>query len=209
MAKQSDYPSTVKQRLTERWAHRRLGKIDHERRVCAIAETLFNLTQAIHKLDIPEMRLLMLGCAVHDVGRKVDQRLHPTIGSQMILADTSLPFTEAERRSVAYLTRYHRGAVPELGFDEILSSQENRRRLRLILAILRAADALDGRQLHAPRLVFAMSGRKISVTVYLEDDSSKARRFFKRRKKFRLFEELLGCKVDIAIRKADAVQTVA
>lgn len=209
MTKQSDYSSTVKQRLTERWVHRRLGKIDHERRVCAIAEMLFDLMQPFHKLDLPEKRLLLLGCTVHDVGRKVDRRLHPTIGAQMLLADRSLPFGDNERRSVAYLTRYHRGAVPELGFDEILSSHENRRRLRLILAILRAADALDGRQLHAPRLVFAMSERKISVTVYLEDDSSKARRFFKRRKKFRLFEELLGCKVDIAIRRAHAVHTVA
>ena len=47
------------------------------------------------------------------------------------------------------------------------------------------------------------------VTVYLEDESAKARRFFKRRKKFRLFEEVFGLKVDLKIRQAHAVQTVA
>jgi hypothetical protein len=108
-----------------------------------------------------------------------------------------------------YLTRYHRGAVPEVGFEEILTAQENRRRMRIVLAILRAADALDGRQLQAPRLVFAMLGKKLSVTVYLEEDSPKARRFFKRRKKFRLFEELLGLKVDLEIKHAHVVHTVS
>jgi hypothetical protein len=81
--------------------------------------------------------------------------------------------------------------------------------MRLVLAILRAADALDGRQLSAPRLVFALHGKKLLVTVYLEEESAKARRFFKRRKKFRLLEELLGLKVDIEIRHAHAVHTVA
>jgi exopolyphosphatase/guanosine-5'-triphosphate,3'-diphosphate pyrophosphatase len=204
-----DYPATIRKRLTERWAQRRLGKIDHERRVCDIACTLFDLTDAFHRLDGHDKRLLELSTIVHDVGRKVNEKDHPLIGSNMILADDWLPFSEGERRIVAYLTRYHRGAVPEIGFDEILTSSENRRRMRLVLAFLRAADALDGRQLQAPRLVFAMLGKRLSITVYLEEDSSKARRFFKRRKKFRLIEELLGLKVDIEVRLAHAVHTVA
>jgi exopolyphosphatase/guanosine-5'-triphosphate,3'-diphosphate pyrophosphatase len=204
-----DYPSTIKQRMAERWAQRRLGRIDHERRVCAIAGSLFDLTQAIHKLGPHERRVLELGSALHDVGRKIDDKHHPAVGARMILADNWLPLNDSDRRSVAYLTRYHRGAVPEVGFDEILSAGENRRKMRLTLALLRAADALDGRQLQAPRLVFAILGKELSVTVYLEEDSAKARRFFKRRKKFRLFEELLGLKVDLEIRYAHAVHTVA
>ena len=85
--------------------------------------------------------MLELGTILHDVGRKVDVKHHPAIGAKMILADEWLPLSESERRSVAYLTRYHRGAVPEAGFDEILTASENRRRLRLVLAMLRAADA--------------------------------------------------------------------
>jgi exopolyphosphatase/guanosine-5'-triphosphate,3'-diphosphate pyrophosphatase len=204
-----DYPATSRQRLTERWVQRRLGKIDHERRVCEIASTLYDLTQSKHKLDGTEKRLLELASVLHDVGRKIDDKRHPSVGAKMILADDWLPLNESDRRAVAYLTRYHRGAVPEIGFDEILKASENRRRMRLVLAILRAADALDGRQLNAPRLVFAMHGKNLLVTVYLEEDSPKARKFFKRRKKFRLFEELLGLKVDVEIRQAHTVQTVA
>jgi exopolyphosphatase/guanosine-5'-triphosphate,3'-diphosphate pyrophosphatase len=204
-----DYPSTIRKRLTERWTQRRLGKIDHERRVCEIATTLFDLTQPFHRLDGYEKRLLELGSIVHDVGRKVDDKNHPLVGSEMIAADTWLPLNESERRIVSYLTRYHRGAVPEVGFDEILTSSENRRRMRLVLALLRAADALDGRQHQPPRLVFALLAKKLSVTVYLEEDTAKARRFFKRRKKFRLIEELMGLKVDVEIRHAHTVHTLS
>src|SRR4051794_141054 len=200
-----DYPATIRQRMTERWAQRRLGKIDHERRVNEIALSLFELTQSFHRLDAHDKRLMELASIVHDIGRKVDVKDHPLVGSKMILADDWLPLNESERRSIAYLTRYHRGAVPEIGFDEILTASENRRRMRLILAILRAADALDGRQHQAPRLVFALLGKKLSVTIYLEEDTAKARRFFKRRKKFRLLEDLLGLKVDVEIRHAHAV----
>lgn len=200
-----DTPSTIRQRMTERWAQRRLGKIDHERRVCQIASTLFDLTHTTHRLDERDKRLLEIASILHDIGRKVDVKHHPLIGSNMVLADNWLPLSESERRGAAYLTRYHRGAVPEVGFDEILTAHENRRRMRIVLSILRAADALDGRQLQAPRLVFAMLGKKLSVTVYLEDDTPKARRFFKRRKKFRLFEELMGLKVDVEIKHAHVV----
>src|SRR4029077_20216244 len=105
-----DYTATIKQRMAERWAQRRLGRIDHERRVCAIACTLFDLTQTIHRLGPHERRVLELAAALHDVGRKIDDKHHPSVGARMILADSWLPLSDGERRSVAYLTRYHRGA---------------------------------------------------------------------------------------------------
>ena len=145
-----DYTSTVKLRMAERWVQRRLGKIDHERRVCEIACTLFDLTESRHPLEAHERRMLELASVLHDVGRKHDVKHHPAVGAKMILSDNWLPLNDSERRCAAYLTRYHRGAVPEVGFDEILTSHENRRRMRIVLAILRAADALDGRQLQAP-----------------------------------------------------------
>src|SRR3954468_17714144 len=50
----------VKQRRAERWAHRRLGKLDHERRVDQIAQAIFDLTRPMHGLGAPERRLLRL-----------------------------------------------------------------------------------------------------------------------------------------------------
>src|SRR4051812_44342406 len=201
----------VKQRRAERWAHRRLGKLDHERRVDQIAQAIFDLTRPTHGLGAPERRLLRLAAVLHDVGRKIDDKRHPSVGAKVILKDTWLPLNDSERRCVAYLTRYHRGAVPPLGFDDLLEASDPRRKMRLVLALLRASDALDGRQLAAPRIVFALrgDGRKLAVTCYLDQLTPKARRFFKRRKKFRLLEELLNLKVDVQLERADAVRAVA
>jgi len=47
------------------------------------------------------------------------------------------------------------------------------------------------------------------VTCYLENDTAKARKVYRRRKKFRLLEEELGCRVEIAIAWAEALAMVA
>src|SRR5262245_47456112 len=91
-----DYPVSPKQQSAERWAQRRLGRLDHERRVAAIASTLFDLTHARHRLGTPEKRLLFLGAALHDVGKKVNVKRHPTIGARMILSSASLPLSGTE-----------------------------------------------------------------------------------------------------------------
>ena len=99
--------------------------------------------------------------------------------------------------------------MPEVGYDEILLPSDGRKRMRLVLALLRAADALDSRQLDPPRLVFALTGRKLVITCYLDDPTPKSRRFFKRRKKFRLFEDLLDLKIELDTHHVDAMQAVA
>lgn len=192
----------------ERWVVRRLGKIGHERRVTAIATTLFDLLSESHALDASHRRLLRLSAIVHDVGRQIDDRDHPTIGAQMLLKDTTLPLTAQDRRKLAYLTRYHRGAVPEAGYDEILENGDSRKTMRCILALLRAADTLDNRNIRPPRIVVALKGRKLRVTCFIEEDCNKARRAFTRRKKFLLLEELLDCKVEVQIKLAEAVEAV-
>jgi hypothetical protein len=117
-----------------------------------------------------------------------------------------LPLSARQRRAVAYLTRYHRGAVPRAGFDEFLRRGDRRKSLLAILALLRAADALDNRQLHPPTLALALKGRKLSINCFVESDVNRARKAFRRRKKFRLLEELLDVKVEVDVQRAHTVQ---
>lgn len=203
-----DTNNLAKESLTERWAQRRLGRIGHERRVTAIASILFDLTQDLHDLAASHRRLLRLAAIVHDVGRSVEDRRHPAIGAEMIQEDATLPISNQDRRRLAYLTRYHRGAVPEVGFDGILRDGDSRKAMRRILAVLRAADTLDNRNLTPPRIIMSLRGRKLDVTCFIEDDCAKSRRAFSKRKKFRLLEDLLDCKIDIQIKLAEAVEAV-
>src|SRR5437016_13588154 len=96
-----------------------------------------------------------------------------------------------------YLTRYHRGAGPKLGFDGILKRSDGRKAMMTLLALLRAADVLDNRQLDPPRISITLKDNRITIRCFVDCEFGKARKVFKRRKKFRLLEEMLTCQVDI------------
>jgi exopolyphosphatase/pppGpp-phosphohydrolase len=150
---------------------------------------------------------------LHDVGRSVNDAEHPVEGAAMILADTKLRLTQVERRALAYLTLYHRDDVPAAGDDEVLHPDDDHGALLHLLALLRCADALDSRSLESPRLVFALCGRgralQLQVTCYVETDSKKIRRVYRRRRKFRLLEQLIGCSVTVEVSTAHALRMVA
>lgn len=200
----------------QRWVRRRLGRVDHELRVAEIAATVFDLTAPLHGLERgADARLLRLASMVHDVGRSVDDAEHPAVGAAMLLKDESLPLSAAERRALAYLTLYHRGAVPAAGDDDVLHREDDHARLLKLLALLRCADGLDSRSLESPRLVFALLGGageqspRLRVTCYLQSDTDKLRRVYQRRKKFRLLEQTLGCRVEVEVALAQALRLVA
>jgi len=204
-----DEPFCLKLHALSRWAGRHLGGIDHERRVSSIASTLFELTGSLHGLQSDDLRLLRMAAIVHDVGRAVDDELHHEHGAEMVRQDPHLPLTGGERRWLAYLTRYHRGRVPASRRDPILRAKDDHHRLRLLLALLRAADALDSRSAETPRLRFHLDGRRLRITCQLDQDTPKGRRVYSRRKKFRLLEELLNCRVEVILGRSKAMQLVA
>ena len=201
---------------TEKWVRRHLGRVDHERRVAEIAATVFDLTRPLHDLAAADSRLLRLASLVHDVGRSVDDAEHPMHGAAMLLADEALPLTASQRRALAYLTLYHRGPVPAAGDDDVLHPEDDHLRLLRVLALLRCADALDSRSRETPRLLFALAadGQRptrpvLRISCYLQSRDEKIRRVYERRKKFRLLEETMACRVDVEVARAEALRLVA
>lgn len=193
-------PASLAERIVARWALRRLGTLEHERRVLALADELFRLLRPLHDLGPFARRMLRLAALAHDVGRSVNDKRHPQVGASMLLADKRLPLNQQQRRCLAYLTRYHRGAVPKVGYDDILHDDDPRNQMRMALAFLRAADALDGRQHEAPRVRFKLRGDRLKIRCHLDDECRRARKFFSRRKKFRLLEEVLQVRVSTGVR---------
>lgn len=204
-----DARSRLQHRAVEKWVHAQLGTIRHEQRVSEIAQKLFDLTWPLHGLGRRERRLLRLAALVHDVGRASDDRTHPKQGARMILEADHLPLSRFERRALAYVTRRHRGDVPEPGCDKYLDADDDARTLLTVLALLRAADALDGRSLESPRLVFALLGKELRITCYLGSECPKAWQAYSRRKKFRLLEAQLDIRIDVRAEHARAIQMVA
>src|SRR5205814_6671718 len=132
-------------RALEKWVLAQLGTIQHELRVQEISGKLFDLTLPLHRLDSSYRRLLRMAAIVHDVGRCIDDDTHPREGARLILETQTLPLDDAQRRALAYLTRHHRGQVPEIGCDNFLKTSDDHHALAVTLGLLRAADALDSR----------------------------------------------------------------
>jgi exopolyphosphatase/pppGpp-phosphohydrolase len=196
-------------RAIARWTSEHLDTLAHEHRVFRIASTLFDLTREIHALDGPARNLLRAAAIVHDVGRSVDKADHPRIGARLVLRDRRLRVTDGDRRALTFLTLYHRDGLPEWGDEAFLTAGDDRETLRKVLALLRAADALDSRSKESPRLVFGLKKKRLKVTCYLEQPCPKTKRVYERRKKFRLLERELGCTIEVDVRSADALKLVA
>src|SRR5688500_2607061 len=79
----------------QRWVARRLGAIDHERRVADVAAGLFDLTQGLHDLSPADRQLLRLAALAHDVGRSLGRDGHAAEGARLVLSDAALPLTPA------------------------------------------------------------------------------------------------------------------
>src|SRR5580700_11724990 len=86
------------------WVSNQLGGIRHERRVAAIARSLFDITLPLHDLTRADLRLLTLAAYLHDVGRSVNDTDHPAIGARMIRREKALLLKKRQRRALAYLT---------------------------------------------------------------------------------------------------------
>jgi exopolyphosphatase/pppGpp-phosphohydrolase len=185
------------------WVRRRLGNIEHEQRVLQIAGSFFDLTRDLHGLGRKERWALSAAALIHDVGRSVDPETHEQIGAEMILTDPTLRLPVTTRRWLAYLTLYHRGSVPELGADEILRVADDRESLLTVLGLLRAADTLDSRSIQTPRLVMVRRDRRIQVSCFLHDISSRAEKAFCRPKKYRLMEQTVGCTLNVELRRGE------
>ena len=185
--------------VVHNWVRRRLGSVAHELRVSRNARMLFTLTQRWHSLDAGDCRMLLLGAMVHDVGRVAGEKRHAQNGARMVLEHAGLPLSETERRRAAYLTRYHRGKVPAAGAEAFLDHDlDDSFTMRVLLGLLRTADALDSRTLGTPQLMMtARSGgeRVVMIHGYVECDVRDAEEMYARPKKFRLLEEVLNCRV--------------
>ncbi|HXE54775.1 MAG TPA: HD domain-containing protein [Tepidisphaeraceae bacterium] len=205
---QALHSASLVQRAVEKWVAHHLGSIQHELRVKEIAGKLFDLTWPLHGRGRNTRRMLELAAVVHDVGRCIDEETHPRQGARMLLAASQLPLDDTQRRALAFLTRHHRGKEPTPD-SKYLQPGDDFDHLLLVLGFLKAADALDSRAIESPELTFALAGRRLQITCHLENDTPKARKIYTRRKKYRMLEHLLGCRVEVQIALARPLQMVA
>src|SRR6185312_2386618 len=126
----------------------------HARQVAKLSVQLFGATHPLHGLGKRALLLLERAALLHNAGMMVEVRRHHKHSFRLI-KETLLPdFTDKERHEIACIARYHRRALPSNEHQEFaVLSRSARRRVSILAALVRIADALDynhdGRVLHA------------------------------------------------------------
>ncbi len=116
----------------------------HSRQVARLAHQIFEALQPLHKLPPGLGKLLEAAAHLHDIGHFVSDTSHHK-HSHYLVVNSDLPgFTDAERRLVAILCRYHRKSMPVVRHQAYESlDADTRRAILLMVPLLRLADSLD------------------------------------------------------------------
>ena len=180
-----------------RWVACRLRSTRHERRVMHLADGIYSLLQPIHQLSPRHRRMLRIGALLHDVGRHPGSRRHHVRGARVIAKAQRLKVTPAERAFGEYAARFHRGAIPTGRDNARRFRPEHRRPMRILLAILRAADALDKRRLATPTIMLKRDGYQLVITVIAPPEHHET---LGTRRKFRMLRDELDISVKVKLR---------
>jgi exopolyphosphatase/guanosine-5'-triphosphate,3'-diphosphate pyrophosphatase len=180
---------------------RRLGfEEEHCRQDARLAVKLFDLTAGLHRLEDEYRVLLYCAGLLHDIGYVEGYWGHHKTAYRLIMKAELPGLTERERRIVANVARYHRGARPKKthkGFAAL--DTDDREVVTMLGAILRLADGLDRSHMDAVRdLDVRLDGDRLLVLTDCPWGCSSE--VWAGEKKGRFFGDVFGVRVDVRER---------
>ena len=118
--------------------------VHHAQRVAALSCQLFDRLYEIHRLDHRFRLLLEVAALVREIGTFVSSRAHHKHTLYLLGHTEIFGLTQEEMQVVANVARYHRRSRPKPSHLEYVQlSQEKRRVVNKLAALLRVADAVD------------------------------------------------------------------
>ena len=134
---------------------------EHSRQDARLAVQIFDQTSELHHLDDEYRDLLYCAGLLHDIGYVEGYWGHHKTAYRHIMKADLPGLSERERRIVANVARYHRGAKPKPSHRGFASLDADDQEIVTILgAILRLADGLDRSHSDAVR----------NLELWLDDD---------------------------------------
>ncbi len=117
----------------------------HSDKVRELARSLFDQLSDVHGLPSELRVVLETAALLHDVGEVIHVRSHHKHGEYMVRWGRIHGLESPAREMVATLVRTHRKSPPSVRKHELYAGldDEQRAQVRLLLGILRLADALD------------------------------------------------------------------
>ncbi len=173
---------------------------EHCRQDARLAVRLFDLTGDLHGLDDEQRDLLYCAGLLHDIGYVEGYWGHHKTAYRLIMKADLPGLTQREKRIVANVARYHRGAKPKLSHEGFAALDPDDREVVMILgAILRLADGLDRSHMDAVRdLDVWLEGDRLVVLV--DCPFGCGAEVWAAEKKGRFFGEVFGVQVQVRER---------
>ena len=139
----------------------------HSRQDARLAVQLFDLTADLHRLDDECRDLLYCAGLLHDIGYVEGYEAHHKTAYKLIIKADLPGLAERDRRIVANVARYHRGAQPILEHQGYAAlDADDREIVERLGAILRLADGLDRTHTDAVQgLEVCLDGDRLIVLV--------------------------------------------
>lgn len=169
----------------------------HAHQVAALALSLFDQLQELHKLDASQRILLHCAAILHDIGWIQGRKAHHKVSRDLILKEPNMPLSEHDKVLVALIARYHRRALPKDThpyFSEL--DAQAREVVEKLAALLRIADGLDIRhEKEVTALSCEVTLNQVRINIQSHDALEEGRSTAK--EKADLFEKVFGKQVVI------------
>ena len=130
--------------VVEKLARKFAVDAKHARLISALSRQLFDSLTTLHQLPPEWGRLLEAAAYLVDIGHHISDTAHHKHAAYVVV-NADLPgFTDAERRLIAMLCRFHRKTMPAARHTDFQALPiDSRRALLRLIPILRLADSLD------------------------------------------------------------------
>jgi exopolyphosphatase / guanosine-5'-triphosphate,3'-diphosphate pyrophosphatase len=128
----------------------------HASQVARHSLALFDQLQELHRLGKADRKILQAAAWLHDIGGYISYKRHHK-HSMYLITHSELPgFSEAEIALAATVARFHRKSEPGTGHVEFTALKTgDQKKIQVLAAILRLADALDREHTEGVRSVRA------------------------------------------------------
>ncbi len=175
----------------------------HCLQVTKLALQLFKKTCSLHQLGKEEKKYLTLASLLHDIGYSIDAISHNKSSSKFIIKNAIPHCRKKEKKVIACIARYHRGAFPKEThkiFGKL--SARKQRAVKILSSLLRIADGLDyTHQNSVKSLEVYYDEDRIIIEVSPRKGSNTAIDIERARKKSDLFLHIFPLKEIVIIEK--------
>lgn len=198
-----------------RWfAAKHQSSARHDDQVRRLSVALFDQLTPLHRMGLPELRLLELGAVLHDIGHFINKKGHPKHGEYLVRNGKIAGLKGWRRDVVACLVRFHTPKVdPNLDHKLYASLDPLRRRhVRALTAILRLAEGFDRDHKQAVAgLSVALDKKKVAIELRFRAVPARlaAQVLAAVNRKAALFEKEFGARVRFRRASARSIRRAA